>query len=102
MAVLEKLEGGKRAKQGDFYLLGRYLVTALSGHAFELWQPEDYDSRYQNRNDPNLLPIFPAQHKVKPMGEKKGLLKSIKQLMGRAGSVWHIGDPDRAGQFLVD
>lgn len=102
LAVLEKMEGGKRSKQGEYYVLGRFFVIALSGHCYELLQPDEYDSRYINRRDPNLLPIFPAQHRVKPMDDKKGVLRAIGQLLRQASTVWHIGDPDRAGQWLVD
>lgn len=102
VAVLAQAEKARPSKRDHFVEVGRFVVTALSGHAYELLEPEEYDARYKNRYDPALIPILPPSFRVKPDPKKIGLLKGIAQMLRQVHEVWHLGDPDRAGQRLVD
>lgn len=98
-AIVEGLGGGSR-KDG-FYDCGHDYVTWCFGHMLQLLDPEDYDHRYSKWNMADL-PISHIPWKKKASDDKKNQLKIITDLLKKADSVVHAGDPDDEGQLLVD
>ena len=98
-AIVEGLGGGSR-KDG-FYDCGDDYVTWCFGHMLQLLDPEDYDQRY-SKWDMADLPISHIPWKKKASNDKKNQLKIITDLLKKADSVVHAGDPDDEGQLLVD
>ena len=91
---------GNAIKEKNYYKSGNYDVAHCRGHILELFEPEDYDSKYKDRNDVSLLPIIPNEFKLKP--SVPDLLKTIKTLSKNASTIYHVGDAGTAGQLLVD
>lgn len=100
-AIVEGLGGGKR-KQGYVDCGGDY-VTWCYGHMLQLLDPEDYDPRYRDWSMADL-PIVNIPWRRKPAGDatRQAQLKIILELLKRAATVVHAGDPDEEGQLLVD
>lgn len=100
-AIVEGLGGGTR-KDG-YYQCGNDLVVPCFGHMLQLMDPEDYDERYAvwRMGD---LPVSHIPWHKKPSGDSgsKAQLNIILDLLKKATSVVHAGDPDDEGQLLVD
>lgn len=98
-AIVEGLGGGTRCD--NFYVCGSDTVTWCIGHMLELYDPEDYDSRFKTWSLDDL-PIhhWPVKYKVKK--NTKEQFKTIKTLMDEADVIVHAGDPDPEGQLIVD
>lgn len=94
---------------------GTTMITWAYGHLLELVEPEEYDKKYEDRKNLDLLPIYfdcwkkaPAKD-VKKNGKviisnkyKRERLKLIGNLLKDAEEVIHCGDPDEEGQCLID
>lgn len=102
-AIVDGLGGGTR--RHGFYDCRDNYVTWCYGHMLQLFDPEDYDPKYQKWNMSHL-PIAHIPWKKKPAIDKKGgkneQLEIIVDLLRQASSVVHAGDPDEEGQLLVD
>ena len=97
---------------------GGWCVAAAAGHLLELVEPGAYDPRLGQRGGWTLedLPIrFDDWRKdVKPSAERAAdgsrkpdefaasRLKLLEDLIAGADEVYHAGDPDDAGQVIVD
>lgn len=95
---------------------GDLCVVWAYGHLLTLAEPEEYDERYKDRTDENLLPVFfddwrhvPPPDLRDPKGKvvgnnkfKRDRLKQIGDLLKRFPTVIHCGDPDDEGQLLID
>ncbi|MGL9735102.1 MAG: DNA topoisomerase [Symbiopectobacterium sp.] len=64
-------------------------------------QPDAYDARYARWSLADL-PIVPEKWLLIPRPSVSKQLNAIKKLLGETTEVIHAGDPDRAGQLLVD
>lgn len=98
-AIADGLGNGQ--KQNGYIVCGENTVTWCFGHILEQLEPQEYDSalRFWQRRD---LPIVPEIWKLKPRAKVADQLKLIGELLAKADSVVHAGDPDREGQLLVD
>lgn len=77
------------------------VVTWCIGHLLEQAEPEAYNPDYKKWRKEHL-PIVPStwQHSVKPATRKQ--LNVVKKLIKQADVLVNMGDPDRAGQMIVD
>ncbi|HKM27491.1 MAG TPA: DNA topoisomerase III [Thiopseudomonas sp.] len=90
----QKGDGFIKVANGD-------VVTWCVGHLLEQAEPEAYNPDYKKWRKEHL-PIVPNQwlHSVKPATRKQ--FNVVKKLIQQADTLVHIGDPDRAGQIIVD
>lgn len=91
-----------------------WAVCWAAGHILELEEPDYYIKKKHpeavagsNGKIPwNLahLPILPTDNEwtLKVSKERADLLKTVKEQVKRATIIVHAGDPDRAGQAIVD
>lgn len=88
-------------KQG-FYQKGNDVVTWCFGHLLALFDPEDYDESLK-RWTLESLPI-PTQYppRFKPKKESVKQLRIVLDLIDKAKSIVHAGDPDPEGCLLID
>ena len=93
----------KPHKSGDgFITVGNGdVVTWCIGHLLEQAEPEAYNPDYKKWKKEHL-PIVPNewQHTVKPA--TKSQFNVVKKLIKQAHVLVNIGDPDRAGQVIID
>lgn len=102
-AIVEGLGGGSKVGRGPtgYFDCGNDYVTWCFGHMLQLKDPEEYDERYKKWNMDDL-PICHIPWEKRPGDDKGEQLDVILNLLGRAKSVVHAGDPDEEGQLLVD
>jgi DNA topoisomerase-3 len=98
-AIVEAL-GGATKGQG-YFECGDDIVTWCFGHMLELIQPHEYDERFKKWVKADL-PWVPIPWRLKPIEKSADQFKIIVELLGKADSVLHAGDPDDEGQLLVD
>ena len=98
-AIVEGLGGGSR--KNGYFDCGKDYVTWCFGHMLQLLDPEDYDEKYAQWNMADL-PLQFIPWRKKPGHDKQEQLGIIIDLLNRAESVVHAGDPDEEGQLLVD
>jgi DNA topoisomerase-3 len=98
-AIADVLPMPHETKGSAIYCGKDDVVAWCAGHIMELAPPAVYDSEYQTWSLAKL-PIVPKiwQKQVKT----PELFNNIKQLLAKASTVVHAGDPDREGQLLVD
>lgn len=82
---------------------GNYIISWCLGHLLEACEPGEYNSNLKSWNIESL-PFFPAEWKFKERKDSYVLkqFKILKDLISKAGTIIHAGDPDREGQLLVD
>ena len=93
---------GKAQRQRYAFIGESFAVAWCSGHILTLYEPEQYDSAWADRSNPDILPMVPSQFKLTPVAQKKPLLHSIRTLLENATTVVHCGDAEREGQLIVD
>ncbi len=86
-------------KQKGYMQKGDIIITWAYGHILGLANPEIYDAKYKYWSN---YPIIPKEFKLKPLAASKEQLDIIKELLKKADTVIHAGDPDREGQLLID
>lgn len=110
-AISEAIPGTKHCVAGSTWVTkGDYTLISVFGHLLTLKEPEDYDERFADRKNINLLPIYFEDWgmKVKPADEKhrdsppEKRLNEIGMLLKECEYVIHAGDPDEEGQLLID
>lgn len=92
----------------------KYRIVSAFGHLLQLKEPEDYDPKYKDRNNLDILPIYfknwekvPTKDRIL-FGKKQDntyiriRLKKIGILLKETDIVIHAGDPDDEGQLLID
>ncbi len=99
-ALVEGL-GGNGTRRDGYYDCDADVVTWAFGHMLQLMEPEDYDSCYKIWRLEDL-PLLHIPWRKKPQPDKAKQLEVILDLLKRASSVVHAGDPDDEGQLLVD
>lgn len=102
-AIFEGLGGNTQTGRKDGYFKkDSHVVTWCVGHLMELFDPEDYNTKYKKWEFDDL-PIkthWPPSLKPKKSTEKQ--FKIVLSLINNADSIVHAGDPDEEGQLLVD
>lgn len=99
-AIADELGNG--ISKGKHIVCGDDVVTWCFGHLMETAEPQAYDPKYVAWKMADL-PIIPAEWKLVPKDDDAGRqLELIGKLMQDAQVVVNAGDPDRAGQALVD
>lgn len=77
------------------------VITWAYGHLLRLCEPDEYDTKYKKWKKEDL-PIYFADWKLVPDGNKKERVEQIIALMENCDQIIHAGDPDDEGQFLID
>lgn len=91
-----------KARMHDGYIEhGDDVVTWAFGHMLQQAEPGDYDEKYKRWNA-NDLPIVPKKWKLLITKSSAKQFKIIKNLLEKADTIVHAGDPDREGQLLID
>ncbi len=98
---ISKYLPGKGVAKDGYIDHGDTIVTWAFGHMLEQAQPGDYDEKYQ-RWMMQDLPIVPQEWKLLITKSSAKQFRVIKELLDRATSIVHAGDPDREGQLLID
>lgn len=98
-AIRDALGGGKQ--QDGHYVCGNDYITWCFGHMLRLADPEEYDPKYKRWNLADL-PLCFMPYKKLISDDKKAQVKIILELIKKANSIVHAGDPDDEGQLLVD
>ena len=107
-SIASALPGTPTSGNGCIYL-GDYAITWASGHLLKLKEPQDYDEALASWTL-NALPIHFDNWQQKPddsldrggKPSKLSRLKLVGELIKKADSVIHAGDPDEEGQLIVD
>lgn len=102
-------------EKGGVIQEGNTTITWAFGHLLQLVEPEEYDAKYADRNNLDLLPIYFNKWKKVPAKDivekgkvkfsnkyKRDRLALIGKLLKDADEVIHCGDPDEEGQNLID
>lgn len=91
-----------------------WIVCWAAGHLFSLEDPDFYTRKKFPDVQPGAngkirwcmehLPIIPSadEWSMKLSKETSGLFAAIKRQVARATTIVHAGDPDRAGQAIID
>ncbi|MFC0322900.1 DNA topoisomerase III [Gallibacterium melopsittaci] len=76
-------------------------VTWCVGHLLELAEPDAYNPAFKQWRLEHL-PIIPEKWQFLPKKATAKQLSVIADLVKRADTIVHTGDPDREGQLLID
>lgn len=107
---------GQGGEENDgLYEDQKYQIISAYGHLLQLKDPEDYDEKYKDRTNIDLLPIYfkswqkiPTKDKIYKSNKKQDnsyirkRLQKIGDLLSKTDTVIHAGDPDDEGQLLID
>lgn len=102
-AIFEGLGGDpKTEKLNGYFQHGNDAVTWCYGHMLEPFDPQDYDSKYATWKFDDLPIKTHIPPQLKPKLESKKQLSIILDLISKAESIVHAGDPDEEGCLLID
>lgn len=98
IGACEKCSLGART----YYKNDDFMVTNVRGHYISLAMPEDYDEKYSDKRNVNLLPIYPNQFRLLPINEKIGELATLKKLIfsSEVDSLICATDAGREGEVI--
>lgn len=94
---------GVNGKKDGYMENEQYVITWAIGHLAELFNPEDYDSRWDGRWRLDVLPILPEQFKYKPIAATEKQLNIIKSVLNRGDfdNVVIATDAGREGEVIA-
>lgn len=100
-AVAEVLPKPHQKGDGFIKLANGDVVTWCIGHLLEQAEPEAYNPDYKKWRKEHL-PLVPSEwlYAVKPATRKQ--FNVVKKLVNQAKVLVNMGDPDRAGQVIID
>ncbi|EOV0110320.1 DNA topoisomerase 3 [Vibrio parahaemolyticus] len=102
-AIFEGLGGNPQTqKREGYYQHNEHCVTHCVGHLMELFDPQDYDEKYQKWSYADLPITTHYPPKLKGKSATKQQLQTVLNLIKKADTIVHAGDPDDEGQLLVD
>lgn len=102
-AIFEGLGGNPSTeKKNGYFEHGNDVVTWCFGHMLAIYDPEDYDQKYESWTllDLPIESTFPPKYKLKEAS--KAQTQVILSLLDKSDCVVHAGDPDEEGCLLVD
>lgn len=99
-ALVSALPAGFK-KQGHFYSDGKDAIVGCIGHMIGIAPPDFHDENLKKWSL-DTLPFYFDELKYQTDKSKKDRLKVIYDLLGKANSIVHVGDPDDEGQLIVD
>lgn len=79
-----------------------FTVIGCAGHLLELVDPEKINEDWGSPWSLDVLPISVPDWPKEPVPGKEDLVNEIRELLNKADSVIHAGDPDEEGQLIVD
>ena len=92
---------GSAVRKDGYFQCGHDCVTWCVGHIIKSAEPEAYNPDYKSWTKSDLpLKMFPV--KYEPKAETAAQVKIVVDLIEKADSICHVGDPDDEGQLLVD
>lgn len=101
--LAEHIGKGQKTESRNGHIIGpTWIMTWCIGHLYELFDAGDYQSNWGSPWCIDVLPIIPEEFKYHPVERTADQLKIVHNLCTKASRVFHCGDPDREGQFLVD
>lgn len=102
-AIFEGLGGNPQTQREDgYYQHKEHVVTHCVGHLMELYDPQDYDEKYAKWSFDDLPITTHYPPKLKAKANTKSQLQTVLNLIKKADTIVHAGDPDDEGQLLVD
>jgi len=99
-AIANALNVPKSSGRG-VYKNAEFSVVSCQGHLITEYEPHDYNPNLKKWSLESL-PIKPQEWKVKPIDGMQSMLSTIKNALEGADVVYAAGDPDAAGQRIVD
>lgn len=99
-AIANALNVPKSTVRG-VYQNQEFCVLSCQGHLLTEYEPHDYDHALKKWTLASL-PIIPGVWKVKPIVGKEPHIKIIEKALESCSIVYAAGDPDAAGQRIVD
>ena len=92
---------GASTRQDGYYSGAGYVVTYAFGHFYELYDAEDYDSKYATWSMDNL-PVIPDVFEYKLLADAgvKKQFKIIQTLAADAAEIINACDSDREGSLI--
>jgi len=101
--LAEYLANGKQIQSKQGYIVGpSWIMTWCIGHLYELFSPADYGDQWGGSWSVASLPIIPETFQYKPVKKTASQLNVVLKLCRKATNIYHMGDPDREGQNVID
>lgn len=101
--LAEHIGRGQKSESRNGYIQGpSWVMTWCIGHLYELFDAADYQPDWGSPWSIDVLPIIPSDFKYRPVERTADQLKVVLGLCSKATRIFHCGDPDREGQYLVD
>ncbi|MCZ8812473.1 DNA topoisomerase 3 [Escherichia albertii] len=93
--------GGQFTRRDGYYESESDVVTWCFGHILKSAEPQRYNPSYEKWNLTDLpLKLYPVKLEAAEGKEKQ--VKTVVDLIKKADTIVHAGDPDDEGQLLVD
>ncbi|MGD9569828.1 MAG: DNA topoisomerase [Sedimentibacter sp.] len=99
-ALVAALDSGFK-KEGQYYTNGTDAIVGCVGHMLKIAPPESHDENLKKWSLESLPFYFPNL-KYETEKSKSVRLKAIYDLMYKAKTIVHVGDPDDEGQLIID
>ncbi|HAI20636.1 MAG TPA: hypothetical protein DCM14_01830 [Clostridiales bacterium UBA8153] len=93
-AALGGFASGREAMEGP-----RHTVTWAVGHLVELWEPGDYDARWQ-RWSLESLPVLPAGFRTRVVERTRSRFETLARLARQAPELINACDAGREGELI--
>ena len=100
--IAKALNPNYEDKKTYFIVNENLYVTWAYGHLLGLKEPEDYDEERYKKWKLEELPIYFPNWELKVKENTKYQFGVVENLLKKASSVVHAGDPDDEGQLLID
>jgi len=94
---------GVNGKKDGYLENEQYVITWAIGHLVELFDPADYDKKWEERWRLDALPILPEQFKYKPIARTENQLNIIKSVLnqGHFDKIVIATDAGREGEVIA-
>lgn len=100
-AIVDVLPKPHQKGQGYIKVGNGDIVSWCIGHLLEQAPPDAYDAKYKKWQIADL-PILPEKWLLLPKHSVQQQLNILLNLLQQADEIYHVGDPDREGQLLID